>query len=389
LPIVLFAQEKAIEDFKIDFEIAANSDLTEKQLDKLVYEYELISEYKTPQFAEFRDDDLYKKNIDKILFSENQYHRILAYLLIYATNDKSKEDVLLDKIKTETEEGNLVWSGMALMSIGTNHTDELFDFLVKNEDFGDAHLLPFYIRLNKDALRNTAYKKIENNDTISKILAVQILSVTGNNAQTEKLVKKAVKEWNQDIKGFAIYTLRELQIGNLLEILTPLLNDKKTRRIALQALANSPTSKDRKYLISEVKKNSEVDEDVLDALFKSKHLDNVKLWLKIIQTKQISKDYYFLVFDQPLLMQDEILNDLHKALQNIKDKEILAKLVRALENRTDDKSVDIMINLLKHSNSSVRYWTAMALKNNTNEKLKITENMKLIESGLLDGNKRN
>jgi hypothetical protein len=68
----------------------------------------------------FKNENLYKSNIDNLLNSQNSYNRILAYLLVASTNDKSKENDLLVKIKTEKEKGNLIWSGMALLSLKTN-----------------------------------------------------------------------------------------------------------------------------------------------------------------------------------------------------------------------------------------------------------------------------
>jgi len=400
----LSAQDKTVSDFKKDFKKIVKSELTKERLNELFREYSLIltphsdvtqffeslkgTDFSKYSMLHFKEEKLYKSNIDKLLHSKNPYNRILAYLLVASTNDKSKEEILLDKIKTETEKGNLIWSGMALLSIGTNHTDELFDFLVENETFGDAHMLPMYIQLDKDLLQQTAYRKINSENDIAKILAVQILSVTPNNSKTEELVKNAVKNWDINMKGYAIYTLGELQMGNLLELLTPLLNDEITKRIALKALANSPTQEDRKYLYSKINTDTIVDTDILRAFFNSKNIENVKFWLTVMQTKEIAENYYFFVFEQPLLASDEMLGDLQNALTTIKDKNILHELVRALKGRTDDKSVDIMINLLQHPSFRVRYWTAKTLEDNPSPKLETPENQELLKKGLADGNRR-
>lgn len=398
----LSAQEKTIKEFRKDFENAVNTDLTEDQLNNLFRDYPLIlspHSDMTQLFSKlegsnpddysmfsFKDDNLYKQNIDRLIASENKNKRILAYLLIASTQDQSKEQILLEKIKTENDEGNLLWSGMALLSLKTNHTDELFDFLIKNEDFGDAHMLPMYFKLNKDSLRNTAYKKIASNDEKSKILAVQMLSMTENNPKTEQLVKDAVKNWDINLKGYAIYTLGELQMPGLLNLLQPFLNNEKTRRISLRALANSPTKTDREFLISQVSNNKKFNEDVMNALFNSRSPENLKLWLNIIQEKEKPKDYYFFTYDQPLLSSDEMLEPLYAALQNTKDKDVLGELVRALQNRADDKSVSLMLSLLKNPHSTVRYWTAETIKDNPNPVLRSKENQKLIKKGLEDGN---
>ncbi|WP_223605814.1 HEAT repeat domain-containing protein [Chryseobacterium sp. OSA05B] len=398
----LSAQEKTIKEFKKDFENIINTEITEDQLNVLFRDYPLIL---TPHsdttqlfsalqgnhpndysMLAFKEDNLYRQNIDQLLGSANTNKRILAYLLVASTQDHSKEQILLEKIKTENDKGTLLWSGMALLSLKTNRTDDLFDFLVKNENFGDAHMLPMYFKLNKDSLRNTAYKKIDSHDEKSKILAVQLLSVTENNAKTEQLVKNAVKSWDINLKGYAIYTLGELQMPDLISLLQPFLNNEKTRKISLRALANSPTKADREYLVSQVNNSKKFDKDIMDALFNSKNPENLNFWLTTIQNKEIPEDHYFSVHDQPLLARDEMLDPLQTALQNTKDKNVLAELVRALQNRSDDKSVHLMLSLLKNPSSTVRYWTAETIKENPNPLVQSKENQKLIKKGLEDGN---
>ena len=112
------AQEKTVSDFKKDFEKIAESELTKEQVNELFQEYELIFTVSDPHsyygsqeindsikysMLNFKYDSLYTSNIEKLLNSENQYNRALAYLLIGATNDKSKEKILLDKIEAEDD----------------------------------------------------------------------------------------------------------------------------------------------------------------------------------------------------------------------------------------------------------------------------------------------
>jgi HEAT repeat protein len=275
---------------------------------------------------------------------------------------------------------------MALLYLKCDHTTELFDFLVKNEDFGDAHMFPLYVQLDRDSLQQTAYSRIKSKDVKSKILAAQILAVTQLNAKTEELLKQAVQSWDMNIKGYAIYSVKELQMGNILELLKPLLTDDRTRSISLEALANSPTQADRSYLIELVAKEDTVSEDLLDCFFKSKNIENIRYWLKLLYSKPIPSKYSFFVFEQPLIKSDDILADLQIALKKITDKHILGELVRALENRTDDETVEIIVLLLKHQSPSVRYSTAKTVENSTSEKFKSPEVVNLIRHGLDDGN---
>ena len=388
--------------FETDFTKALNGNFTEERLNKMFAGY---SELLTPhsdvtRFAagvqghavlqyplyDFRQKKLYADHIDGLLDSPNPYHRILAYLVIAASFDTAREPVLLNKIETEKEKGNLLWAGMALLYLQSKHTTALFDFLVKNEDFGDAHLLPMFIQLDKDSLQQTAYHRINYTDRKSKILAAQTLAYTPLNAKTEEILKEAVQSWDANIKGYAIFSLKELQVGNLLEILKPLLAQKDTRPISLEALANSPTEADRGFLVDMVNHQDTISSELLDCLYKSKRMGNLVYWLRLLYTKPILVKYIFFTFEQPLLESDSILPDIQEALQRISNKEVLGELARALRGRTDDRSIEILISLLKHTSSSVRYWTANTLQTNSAEKLKTPEVRALIAKGLEDGN---
>ena len=144
---------------------------------------------------------------------------------------------------------------MALMILKTKHTTALFDFLVEYENFGDSHMIPLYIQLDKKSLQKTAYERINSENVRAKILAAQILSVTGKNKKTEKLLRNAVKNWDYSIKGYAIYSVKELRVGNLKNDFIPLLDNPQTRSIAIQALGNSPTKEDVDYLKQLVESN--------------------------------------------------------------------------------------------------------------------------------------
>lgn len=371
---------QTLDDFINDFTKAIDKNFNEEKLDEMFSKYSLIL---TPHsdvtqltasikgerinqypLDEFKNENLYKQNIQNLLNSKNSNQRILAYLVISSAGDTTFESNLLEKLKTEKEKGNLIWAAMALMHLKTTYTTPLFDFLVENETFGDAHMLPLFIQLDKDSLQQTAYQRIYSSNPTSRVLAAQILSVTGLNQKTEELLKEAVRNWDFNLKGYAIYSIKELQIGNLLETFKPLLDSSQTKRIALEALANSPSDDDRLFLHILAEKQDTVPEEILDCFFQSKRIDNVKYWLDLISLKPTPKKYLFFVFKQPLLSSDELLIDLQKSFEKIKNPEIIHELVRALRGRIDDKSVEIMIRLLKHDDSSVRYWAAWSLKDN-------------------------
>lgn len=391
-----------IDSFKIAFASAANTNFSTKALNNLFNYYSalLTPHSDVTQLGEklrgheeaifplsgFKNERIYQVNIDKLLSSKISSQRILAYLLVASSYDTSKEKILLAHLKTEKNKLNLIWNGMALLALGCNHTSQLFDFLVKNEDFGDAHMLPMFFHLDKDSLQQTALNRINNSDIKSKILAAQMLAKTAPDTTTEKVLKHAVQSWEMNIKGYAIFSLGELQAGNLLDLLKPLLANTLTRSVSLDALANSPTEEDKNYLVDLVNIEDTVDTDLLNAFYDSKNPENVKYWLKLLYTKNLPSNYFFPTFNHPLISPDSVLEPLHFALNQIQDYKILGQLVRALMGRNDDTSVDIMLHLLRNKSATVRYWTARTLEMNTSEKLKTEDIRTLITKGLEDGN---
>ncbi|MCR5612053.1 hypothetical protein, partial [Treponema sp.] len=254
--ITLFGQ--SIEDFEKDFINATGTEFTETDLDNMYQTYSIFLEpYYDEMYlmenneqvvvyplSKFKETDSYKNNIEKLFNSKNDNQRLLSYLVIAGAGDKNFEKKLLERLKTEKTEANVIWAGITLMLLKTKQTTALFDFLVEYENFGDSHMIPLYIQLDKESLQKTAYDRITSKNVKAKILAAQILSVTGKNKKTEKLLREAVKNWDYSIKGYAIYSMKELRIGNLKNDFIPLLDNPQTRSIALQALANSPTKED-------------------------------------------------------------------------------------------------------------------------------------------------
>lgn len=372
-------------NFKVDFKLSLDKTFNEESLNNLFLKYpnlltpqsditQLTSNLKGETLTNFplinfKNDNLYIDNINKLLNSENSYQRLFSYLIVGASNDLTKEEELLKRLKSEKEKGNLLWCGMSLLHLKTKHTTEIFDFLVINENFGDAHMLPLFFKLDRDSLQETAYKRYDSENLKAKILAIQTLSKTGKNAETEKIVLDAVKNWDINIKGYAIYTVKELQMGNLLETFKPFLQDNKTRKIALQALAESPTSNDVEYLKSLTTQKDSISDDLLDCFLESKKVENLKFWLELLKTSKVSNDYYFSVPNNQLIYSDELLPNIQNTLKECKNEKILEELVRALQGRNDIESTNILIDFLKHKNAAVRYWSGIALKGNKNQKV--------------------
>lgn len=377
----LTASAQTLENFKLDFEKALDTTFSEEKLNEMFRTYnELLTPHSdiTQLTASIRGDELsvyplsafkaielYTVNIKTLLNSANANQRILAYLVIASSGDTAMEPLLLPKLKSETRKGNLMWAAMALMYLNTSHTTALFDYLVENENFGDAHMLPLFIKLNPDSLQQTAYARIKSKTPIARILAAQILSETRPNAKTEGLLKQAALDWDINVKGYAIYSIQKLKIGKLMPAFKPLLNSEKTRNITLQALANSPTPADQQYLLNLIPKRGEVPEDLLNCFLKSENTARVKYWVRLMYSRRIPHNYYFSVPGNTLIVSDSLLKDVQLALTKITDKKVRGELLRALDYRKDEASTAILVRFLNDTESGVRYWAARALTGNT------------------------
>lgn len=392
ISIASFGQN--IDDFKKGFKKATETEFNESDLNEMFRTYsnlltphsditQLTASFKNERIiqyplSEFKETDDYKNNIRTLLNSENPSQRLLSYLVIAGAGDRNYEKELLEKLKTEKTKGNLIWSGMALMYLQTNHTTPLFDFLIENENFGDSHMIPMYFQLNKDSLQNTAYNRINSSNLKAKVLSAQLLSKTGKNEKTEKLLLDAVRNWNYNIKGYAIFSVKELEMGNLKETFIPLLDSTKTRPIAIEALANSPTKEDVDYLKRLANSEKVVSKDILNGFLESKNPESVKYWLELVSSREIPEKYYFNTLRKPLLFSDELLSDVQTTLKTTKYLPIQKTLIKVLEGREDSESEEILLNYMDNEDSSVRYWTVDALKN-TKSKIVIEKLIELLK----------
>src|SRR5690606_5801877 len=118
-----------------------------------------------------------------------------------------------------------------------------------------------------------------------------------------------------NIKGYAIYSVKELEMGNLKETFIPLLDSTQTRSIAIEALANSPTKEDVDYLKQLANSEKVVSKDILNGFLESKNPESVKYWLELVSNREIPEKYYFNTLRKPLLFSDELLNDVQTTLK--------------------------------------------------------------------------
>jgi hypothetical protein len=303
----------------------------------------------TYPLAFLRSKPFYRPTITKLLHSKDMLNRLLGYMTVASAGDSSFNDVLWKASTTETDHDALFWVGTALLYLKDQHTSQLFDFLVKNEDFGDAHMLPMMLDQNKQSLQQTCYAKVSSPNIKAKALAVQLLATTGLNPQTDKAIRQAFVSMDGPAKGYAISAMKTLRMGNLKEMLLPTLQDKQLRGVAIAALMNSPTAEDGTCPDSLLIGNGEVPADILGAYLSSDNPENVRKFLILVRDRPIpSKIEYRLMFSQSsLLASDQVFDQLKDTIRRTKNRQIVPYLSLSLAKRNDPESSSLRVPITK------------------------------------------
>ncbi|REA55690.1 hypothetical protein DSL64_27840 [Dyadobacter luteus] len=319
--------------------------------------------------AEITEQPVYRQQIEGMLESDLPQVRLLGYLMIASGGDKKRVGVLADKLKTEPNESCSLWLGMGLMSLGYTETSTLFPWVVKRNVEARGFLFPMFVSLAPDSLQQTAYQFIDSEDWNERIHAVQLLSYTKKSVRSDTMLRHAIATWPGYLKGYAIVPAQSSQIGELITLLSPLLDSVLTRRTALIALADSPTENDRQFVIRLTQEDSS-DKAVMEALQRSRYTDMVKHWLLSLQSEKLPADYYVSVYRDTLVRSDALLPDVHESLKKIKNPRILSGLLPVLKGREDTASQKILIDFLHNPDHSIRETAGNTLAGTCSEELK-------------------
>ncbi|MGV9012544.1 MAG: hypothetical protein ACOH13_08125 [Flavobacteriales bacterium] len=250
-----------IHGYEADFITAANHDLTENELNEFYAKYDnlIFPHQGTTQLMNslkgiytlysplsiFKYNSAYKNNIERLLNSSNSMQRILAYITIGSAADTSYDNVLLERLSTETNQGCLTWAAMCLFYNHSMATDQLLDFLAKHEDFNDAHFVNLYLQLDSTNLKMTSWKNIDSDNRNAQIISLQTLAHIDNSSKTDSVIIHAIKTWSNEYKGYAIAALLQRDSLIKFDILSPYLDNDTTRNISIQVLEESKFQSDK------------------------------------------------------------------------------------------------------------------------------------------------
>lgn len=332
-------------------------------------------------FKDLINDSIYKYRIEEFFNSENEELLTFTYFTISAVGDKSFEKRMIERLSLGGKAD--LWLCLALMHLETDRTSVLFDFLVLDWDNSNERMIRYYSRLNKDSLRNTAYNHIDDADEKARNLSYTFLSVTDLNEKTEKLLKRAVLKNENFTQNILLAAIKNLQIGNLKDLLVPLLNHWLVGGAAMQALANSTTESDRQVIVDIIESRDTLDDDLLYSLLTSKNIENNKLWLKVIQTEKVPNDFFFHLLSHDVYLSDELLPYVQEAIENIDNPQKLSTIIPILGHREDEKSLSLVFDAMRHEDLKVRENATYSLRGNKSKIIK-----EQVKSIILDSNIR-
>lgn len=326
----------------------------------------------TYPLSSFLDKPYYNQAIERLFNSNNLQERLLGYYLIIGAGAKAYEPRILEQLDKKESEEIFHILLTTLLYLRTKETTIVFDAIFERKFKSDGlwYVGVLMGNLDKHALHATAYKRIGSDDFLTKVFAVNLLSYTGQNEQTNALLFDLLKTWDDEAKIQVLYVLKELRVGNLLEELEPLLANATLERYVLATLASSPTKEDLDYLKEKAEDQKAISRELLGALYSSYNPNAVQYWLELISTKKIAQCNYFSTRTESLLVSDALLPHLQKALVKVDDLKILRLLLEGLKGRTDEVSTQILLGLLKHEDGIVQRNTVSTLMDHDNPKVK-------------------
>jgi len=371
-------------DFERDFTAAAAAGFSPTRVDRLLERYsslllafnkinQLANSIQGKQLDKFPlnaiiGKPVYKSAVPTLLRSKFAKNRLLGYLLLISAGDISQKDFLRQRMLTEKSPECTLWLGMGLMHLGYQCTSVLFPWVASNNQKAGRYLFPMYCALAKDSLRQTGYQYASSPDLTERVYAIQSLAYAGYSKRSDAIVKAAISSWPLDLKGYAIFSAKAIRCDSLLPLLQPVLDSTAVRKIALEALADSPTASDRQFVKTLASLNR-IDNEAMQALHASHDTAMLKHWLVLLPNYQEADQYYFSLRTDSLLQSNKMLPFLVNCLPAIRNPQILSQILPALAGRTDSVSQNYLIRYLRYSDASVRFYATTSLVGNCTDEL--------------------
>lgn len=198
-------------------------------------------------FSEFKNYKTYTSSISNLLNSVNYYQKGMAYRMVACLKDHEFNQLLLERMKIEDNKFLKTLNAAAIIHLMPAETTVTFDYLIDNEDLASSPLIPVYLAMDTKSLIKTGYARLNDSRAKAKVFALQIIARFDPDPKVDDLIIKSLKEWDVNIKGYAIVALSVHRPGDFKDILTPYLREPQLKEVIVETLMNSKTEADVRY----------------------------------------------------------------------------------------------------------------------------------------------
>ncbi|HRO42167.1 MAG TPA: hypothetical protein PL009_05000 [Flavipsychrobacter sp.] len=226
-----------------EFKICTQRSFSEKQFLRFYHVLDSL-ENASIDFSEFKNYKAYTSSINNLLNSTNYYQKGIAYRLVASLKDKEFNTLLLERMKMEDNKFLRTLNAAAIMKLMPTQTTVAFDYLVDCEDFASSPLLPVYLTMDEKSIIKTGYARLNDSRLRAKVFALQTIARFDTNPKVEELIIKSLKEWDLNIKGYAIVALSVYKRGHYKAILSPYLKETQLREVIIETLEKSAVEED-------------------------------------------------------------------------------------------------------------------------------------------------
>lgn len=243
---------------KDELQLSRKQDYSEKEMSRfLEISYlleEQIFENHSTNFKEnlqnIKKDTQFHNTLKSNITSQNTYRQTIGFRLASILNDTSLNYYIRQHLTTEiisnVPDGN-PWGLSSLAINSPTSTDLAFAWLIKYEDLGDPHSLPYYMLMDTSSIIKTGYDHLEDTNLKSKIIALESICMLDKTMMADSTARNAIRTWDNRIKGYAIQSLAFCKKGNYKEILSQYIDTPSLREIIIVVLESSPDKKDIEY----------------------------------------------------------------------------------------------------------------------------------------------
>lgn len=185
----------------------------------------------------------YKKHIESLVHSTNEFDRLCAYRFIGVAKDSAFNALLQERLNSNESVLLKTWTASALMENRYGRaSDEIFKFLSSGlPGIPVSIFINQYIEYNQEAVSKTCWTFIDSEKRNEQIMALQCLAHFKPDIRLQAKLKVMLKEWEPQYKGWVISAMMMQKMGDLKPLLSDYIHIKQLKGLIINVLGKSPT----------------------------------------------------------------------------------------------------------------------------------------------------